>query len=109
VGSTTDKPRRRFEQDRTHGEVVYEPGKCITCGLCIGIAKAMNEPIGLTFVNRGFAVRVAPPLGRSLADALTVSAERCVEACPTGALALRGADEPQPDPADLDTPTEATP
>ena len=109
VGSTTDKPRRRFAQDRTHREVVYEPGKCIACGLCIGIAKAMNEPIGLTFVNRGFAVRVAPPLGRSLAEALTVSAERCVNACPTGALAWRGADEPQPDPADLDTPTEATP
>ncbi len=78
-----------FERHDQHGEVVYEPGKCIACGLCIQIAEAAGEPLGLTFVGRGFDVRVGVPFDRSIAEGLTLVAERCAAACPTGALALR--------------------
>jgi ferredoxin len=81
--------RRAFQQDAQHAEVIYEPGKCIDCGLCIQIAAAAGEPLGLTFVGRGFDVRVAVPLDRSLADALTKAAAECVAACPTAALAWK--------------------
>jgi ferredoxin len=30
--------RRRFTQDLSHAEVIYEPGKCIVCGACERIA-----------------------------------------------------------------------
>jgi len=80
--------RRRFVRHREHPRVVYEPGKCVACGLCVRLTRQLGEPVGLTFVDRGFGVRVAPPLGKTLAEALTFSAERCVEACPTGALAF---------------------
>jgi len=30
--------RRRFEQDNSHPEIVYEPGKCIMCDACVRIA-----------------------------------------------------------------------
>jgi ferredoxin len=79
-------PRRAFEQDVSLPGVIYEPGKCIACGLCVQIAADEGEPMGLAFVGRGFGVRVRPPLGRPLAEGLTHSAERCVRACPTGAL-----------------------
>ena len=81
--------RRTFQADVQHAEVIYEPGKCIDCGLCIQIAAAAGEPLGLTFVGRGFDVRVAVPLDRSLADALTKVAAECVAACPTAALAWK--------------------
>jgi ferredoxin len=81
--------RRVFQQDSQHAEVIYEPGKCIDCGLCIQIAAAAGEPLGLTYVGRGFDVRVAVPLDRSLADALTKVAAECVAACPTAALAWK--------------------
>jgi NADPH-dependent glutamate synthase beta subunit-like oxidoreductase len=81
--------RRVFQQDSQHAEVIYEPGKCIDCGLCIQIAAAAGEPLGLTFVGRGFDVRVAVPLDRSLAEALTKVAAECVAACPTAALAWK--------------------
>ncbi len=80
-------PRRPFRQDRQHAEVIFEPGKCIRCGLCIEIASAAGEPLGLTFVGRGFDVRVDVPLNRSLDEALRRVAAECVDACPTAALA----------------------
>ena len=71
-----------------HAEVIYEPGKCIDCGLCIQIAAAAGEPLGLTLVGRGFDVRVAVPLDRPLAEALR-RWRRSVAACPTAALAWK--------------------
>jgi NADH dehydrogenase/NADH:ubiquinone oxidoreductase subunit G len=81
--------RRAFQQSAQHADVIYEPGKCIDCGLCIQIAAAAGEPLGLTFVGRGFDVRVAVPLDRPLAEALTKAAAECVAACPTAALAWK--------------------
>ncbi len=84
-------PRKTFQQDLQHAEVVYEPGKCIACGLCIEIAKAADEPLGLTFIGRGFDVRVGVPLHGRLEDALKKVAADCVEACPTAALSQKAA------------------
>lgn len=81
--------RRTFEQELTHAKIIYEPGKCIACGLCIATAAREGETLGLTFVGRGFPVRMRVPFGGTLRDALQKSAEACVKACPTGALALR--------------------
>ncbi len=82
--------RATLVQNLQHSEVIYEPGKCINCGLCIEIATEAGEPLGLTFVGRGFDVRVGVPFDRSMEDALGRVARQCVEACPTAALAFRG-------------------
>lgn len=81
--------RRRFSQDLTHPEIVYEPGKCILCDACVHIAKAEGEPLGVAVVGRGFKVRMSAPFDEPLREALRIAARRCAEACPTGALALR--------------------
>ncbi len=79
--------RRPFTQTRQHANVIYEPGKCIRCGLCVRITRNRGESLGLTFIGRGFDVRVGVPFDESLKKALTDSATACVDACPTGALA----------------------
>lgn len=79
--------RRPFVQKTQHPDVIYEPGKCIDCGICIATAARAGEKLGLTFVGRGFDVRVAVPFEGSLAEGLRLAAEQCVAACPTGALA----------------------
>ncbi|HOW71851.1 MAG TPA: FAD-dependent oxidoreductase [Phycisphaerae bacterium] len=81
--------RRRLERVVQQGGVVFEPGKCILCGLCVDIATRVREPLGLTFIGRGFDVRVGVPFDRTLSEALQRVAARCAEACPTGALAIR--------------------
>jgi ferredoxin len=84
--------RRRFVQDRAAG-IVYEPGKCIDCGICIRVAEEAREPLGLTFIGRGFNVRVGVPFDRGLQEGLRTCAAACAAACPTGALALADAEE----------------
>ena len=81
--------RRLFVQHLQHPDVIYEPGKCIKCGLCIQIASEAKEELGLAFIGRGFDVRVAVPFGRSIAEGLKSTADKCVAGCPTGALAFK--------------------
>ncbi len=84
--------RRRFAQDLSHPDVIYEPGKCILCGACVEIAAAAGESTGLAIVGRGFEVAVGVPFGKPLAEGLSSeTARRAAAACPTGALALRTA------------------
>jgi NADPH-dependent glutamate synthase beta subunit-like oxidoreductase len=82
--------RRLFAQILEHPDVIYEPGKCIDCGICIQIAARAGEELGLAFIGRGFDVRVAVPFGRSLTEGLKKAAAECIESCPTGALAPKG-------------------
>jgi ferredoxin len=81
--------RRPLNLDAGHPEIIYESGKCIDCGLCVQITEQAKERLGLAFVGRGFDIRVTVPFDASLAEGLTQTARQCVEACPTGALALK--------------------
>lgn len=76
-----------------HGSVIFEPGKCIKCGLCIEVAKRGGEPLGLAFTGRGLNTKVTVPFEENLQAGLQQSARECVEICPTGALAFRDAEE----------------
>ena len=81
--------RSVFIQEQTHPDIIYESGKCIKCGLCIQTAAEHKEALGLTFIGRGFDVKVAVPFDDSIAQGLKKAAEQCVKICPTGALAYK--------------------
>jgi len=85
--------RRAFEHNIEHPEIVYEEGKCISCGLCVQITGKAKEKLGLTFIGKGFNVRVSVPFNESLKEGLAETAGKCVEACPTGALSYREHEE----------------
>jgi ferredoxin len=81
--------RRKFVQQSQPGGVIFEPGKCILCGICVKLAEQAREPLGLAFIGRGFDVRVAAPFDHAIEEGLKQAARECVEHCPTGALVLR--------------------
>ena len=66
--------------------VVYEPGKCIKCGICVRLTGHYREDFGLTFIGRGFDVEIGVPFNKDLKTALAKTALLVADACPTGAL-----------------------
>ena len=82
------EPMQRFD------DVLFEPGKCIKCGICVEITRtARVHDLGMTFMGRGLDARVRVPFGEDLARGLGEAARECVRACPTGALAFRNGEE----------------
>lgn len=69
--------------------VIYEPNKCIRCGICVRITEEHKEKFGLSFIGRGFDVVIEVPFGEALENGLEKVARQVVEECPTGALTNR--------------------
>lgn len=80
--------RRQVEIQVREGGVVFEVGKCISCGICIAIAARAKERLGLSYIGRGFKVRLGVPFNRPFSEGLEKVAAECVRACPTGAIAF---------------------
>lgn len=77
---------RRFEE---HESVIYEPGKCINCGICVRLTEKADAKYGMAFIGRGYEVDVKVPFAELLKDGLGDVAGDCVKNCPTGALYFR--------------------
>lgn len=81
--------RKAIKKHIQHDLVIYEPGKCIKCGICVRLTSKYKEKLGLAFIGRGFDVEIGVPFNEDLKQGLTDTAEMVVEACPTGALAMK--------------------
>ena len=73
--------------------IVYEPAKCIKCGICVRLTRQHQEEFGFTFIGRGFDVKVGVPFNESIQKGLEKTAEIVAKACPTGALAMFNVEE----------------
>ncbi|MCK5241255.1 (2Fe-2S)-binding protein [bacterium] len=67
-------------------DYIYEPGKCIKCGICTKLCEQAKVLSGFTFFNRGFDIRMGVPFDRFENDELQRVLKVCIEKCPTGAL-----------------------
>jgi NADH dehydrogenase/NADH:ubiquinone oxidoreductase subunit G len=55
----------------------------------VDITTGKKELTGLTFIGRGFNLKIDIPFNQTLKEALTNTAAECVDACPTGALSFK--------------------
>jgi ferredoxin len=81
--------RLPFEQTVEVNGIVFEPGKCILCGICVRLTEIAGEPLGLAFSGRGSKTTIAAPFHERIGVAMQRSGEECVKHCPTGALTWR--------------------
>lgn len=88
VNAFVGEHRRKFQFIRQPAGVIFEPGKCISCGICVEIAAKDREALGLTFIGRGFEVKIGVPMNGAIGAGLQRVADDCVRHCPTGSLAF---------------------
>ena len=81
--------RRNITKIMNHGSVVYEPQKCIKCGICVRLTEKYTEKFGFTYIGRGFDVEIGVPFNEELEKGLTATAEKVAKSCPTGAISLK--------------------
>ena len=79
-------PRKRLTRNLYENGLVWESGKCIHCGRCVNITEKFGQKSGVYFHGRGFPVCIKTPFSIPLDKALGDLQDRCIEACPTGAL-----------------------
>jgi len=82
-------PRKAITKHFQTEGIVYEPLKCIKCGICVKLTEKHQEEFGLTFIGRGFDVVVGVPYNETLDKGLQKVARKVARACPTGALSER--------------------
>lgn len=75
--------------DLSHKELLFEPGKCIRCGICVRLSEIRGEKIGMAYRGRSISSEVAPPFGLTFAEALPGGATIYAEFCPTGAICTK--------------------
>jgi predicted molibdopterin-dependent oxidoreductase YjgC len=67
--------------------LVFENAKCIKCGLCVRVCEDSKDEPALCFINRGFVSIISEPLTEDFGTILATQADKCIDICPTGALA----------------------
>jgi ferredoxin len=67
--------------------LIFENAKCIKCGLCVRVCEDSKDEPALCFINRGFVSIISEPLTEDFGTILATQADKCIDICPTGALA----------------------
>jgi len=84
--------RRNITKQMNHDLVIYEPQKCIKCGICVRLTEKHGEKFGFTYIGRGFDVEIGIPFNEELKEGLTKIAVKVADGCPTGAISLKNTD-----------------
>lgn len=78
--------------DESNPFFLFDPNKCILCGICV---RTCDEIVGLGalgYINRGFQTVVGTFGDKGFLDSICESCGECITRCPVGALAPK---EPQ--------------
>lgn len=81
--------RKKVKKHFQHKLIVYEPEKCIRCNLCVDISTKEKDTLGFSSIRRGFDVEISIPFNKSIKEIFNRTAEKCANACPTGAISLK--------------------
>ncbi len=83
---THDGARRPEFSDTSSPYILRDNSKCILCGKCVRTCGQIEERQILSFSERGYGTKIIFGADQSIEESYCVSCNRCVVACPVGAL-----------------------
>jgi len=85
-GNATGTTRAIVRESGSFG-FKFDSTRCILCGRCVRTMQLQSsDQIGPVCHGRGFDARIGPPSGRTWDDMNESTVQRCVDACPAGAM-----------------------
>ncbi len=83
---THEGARRPELSDTSSPYILRDNSKCILCGKCVRTCGQIDERQILSFSERGYDTKIIFGADQSIEESYCVSCNRCVVACPVGAL-----------------------
>ena len=76
--------------DASHPDIFIDRNRCILCGRCVRASREIDGKGVFEFVGRGAEKRVAVNAEACLAQTNAAGVDKAVDACPVGALLVKG-------------------
>lgn len=83
---THEGARRPELSDTSSPYILRDNSKCILCGKCVRTCGQIDERQILSFSERGYDTKIIFGADQTIEESYCVSCNRCVVACPVGAL-----------------------
>lgn len=81
----------RYEVDASHEQFVYDPNRCVLCTRCMRACEEVEGARTWNVMGRGIRSFMITDMNERWGDSPTcTTCGKCVQSCPTGALAVKG-------------------